>query len=121
MEIYEYLKDIMHLENSDVVQLSEKTGITAMKLRHFFSPEFKKNEQMIDTVAAALSLPDPELPPIERIAAYYREKLYMLLGSAEEIFIENYCALPALEQRYLRAIARNIAYLQKRYKNNSDE
>lgn len=56
---------------------------------------------------------------MERIAEYYCNKLHAILGSAEETFIKYYCALPALEQRYLRIIAREIVSEVKNQRDNN--
>lgn len=113
VEIYEYLWDIMQLENSNIRQLYERTGISKIKLIHFFKSDYKKGSDTTEAIAAAIGLSNPEIPIMERIAEYYCNKLHAILGSAEETFIKYYCALPALEQRYLRIIARDItgAYL----------
>lgn len=109
VEIYEYLWDIMQLENSNIWQLYEKTGISKIKLIHFFKSDYKKGSDTTEAIAAAIGLSNPEIPIMERIAAYYRNRLHAILGSAEDTFIKHYCALPAPEQRYLRIIARGIA------------
>lgn len=99
----------MRLENSNIVQLYEKTGISKIKLMHFFKPDYKKGSDTTEAIAATIGLSNPEIPIMERIAEYYRNRLHEILGSAEDTFIKHYCALPALEQRYLRIIARDIA------------
>lgn len=108
MEIYEYLWDIMQLE-SNIRQLYEKTGISKIKLIHFFKSDYKKGNDTVEAIAAAIGLSNSEIPIMERIAGYYCNRLHAILGSAEETFVKHYCALPALEQRYLRIIARDIA------------
>lgn len=121
MEIYEYLWDIMRLENSNLWQLYERTGISKIKLIHFFKPDYKKRNDTVEAIAAAVGLSDPDIPIMERIAEYYCNKVHEILGSAEETFIKHYCALPPLEQRYLRAIAREIAGEYQNSKNGPSE
>ena len=52
VEICEYLWDIMQLENSNIRQLYEKTGISKIKLIHFFKSDYKKGKSVpsIDTL-----------------------------------------------------------------------
>ena len=42
VEIGEYLWDIMQLENSNIRQLYERTGISKIKRIHFFKSDYKK-------------------------------------------------------------------------------
>ena len=121
MEIYEYLWDIMQLENCNIRQLYEKTGISKIKLIHFFKSDYKKRDDTVEAIAAAVGLADPDIPIMERIAEYYCNRLHAILGSAEDTFIKHYCALPAPEQRYLRIIARDIAGAYLSNKNGPPE
>lgn len=110
MEIYEYLWDIKQLEGVSNTDLAKKTGMTTRQIYNFFDTQYKKRSETELLIAAALNLGGQGQPLLARIAAYYKEKLHELLGSAEEIFVKIYNHLPEKERRYVRALASTIFY-----------
>ncbi len=110
MEIYEYLWDIKQLEGVSNTDLAKRTGMTTRQIYNFFDTQYKKRSETELLIAAALNLGGQGQPLLARIAAYYKEKLHELLGSAEEIFVKIYNHLPEKERRYVRALASTIFY-----------
>lgn len=110
MEIYEYLWDIKQLEGVSNTDLAKRTGMTTRQIYNFFDTQYKKRSETELLIVAALNLGGQGQPLLARIAAYYKEKLHELLGSAEEIFVKIYNHLPEKERRYVRALASTIFY-----------
>ena len=98
------------MEGVSNTDLAKKTGMTTRQIYNFFDTQYKKRSETELLIAAALNLGGQGQPLLARIAAYYKEKLHELLGSAEEIFVKIYNHLPEKERRYVRALASTIFY-----------
>lgn len=110
VEIYEYLWDIMQLENSNIWQLYEKTGISKIKLIHFFKSDYKKGSDTTEAIAAANRFIESRNSDHGAYRRVLPQQAARNPRFRQRIHSSNIIALcPAPEQRYLRIIARGIA------------